>query len=408
MVALANIAEEETQYFFSQAKDVYEYNQLKVLAAFHKNKISTECFNGTSGYGYNDIGREMIDKVYADIFGTEAALVRYGISSGTHALSIALFGNLRPGDKLLCATGAPYDTLKETIGIIGDGNGSLRDFGISYAQVDLLDNGEPDYKRIAEAAGDKSVKLVLIQRSKGYSYRDSLSCEKIGKIIDAIKAQNSNVICMIDNCYGEFVEKKEPTQYGADIVCGSLIKNIGGGIAETGGYVVGKEKYVEHASYKLNAIGMGRECGATLNSNKPILQGLFLAPQSVYNAIISAIFSAKMCELMGFDTKPSSDEVRTDIIQAIKFNDKDKVIAFCRGIQNGAPIDAHVTPVPWSMPGYQNEVIMAAGAFTQGSSIELSADAPIRPPYIAYMQGGLTYFSAKVGILKGLEGCKEI
>jgi len=407
MIQLATNAEQNIKERIQVAEKICEYNQLKVLAAFHKNRISAEHFIPTSGYGYDDAGREAIDEVFADIFRTESALVRHNIISGTHAISLGLFGILRPGDTLLCATGAPYDTLKETIGIVGnDGNGSLKDFGVHYEQIDLVD-GKINLSGILEVAKKEEVKLILIQKSKGYDYRESLSSEEIGHLIKKIKEINPYAICMVDNCYGEFVETTEPTDFGADLVAGSLIKNPGGGLAPTGGYLAGKEEYIELASYKLNAVGMGRECGATLNFNKAILQGVFMAPNIVFQAVSSAIFCSEMCRLLGYDTLPKPEQHRSDIIQAIRFGDKHKVIEFCKGIQGGAPIDSFVTPVPWEMPGYQDQVIMAAGTFVQGSSIELSADAPIRSPYVAYMQGGLTYHSAKIGILKGLSQAEE-
>lgn len=393
----------ETEYsindYLKQIVEIAQVNQLKVLNAMQKNKLSDIHFHGTSGYGYDDIGREVIDKIYADVFEAEDALVRYNFISGTHALSTALFGLLRPGDVLLAATGKPYDTLEEVIGLSGnENNGSLKDFGINYCQVDLLSDGSIDYESLHKSI-DKSVKVIIIQRSKGYNWRPSLSISDIERLIKYIKNLNHNVICMVDNCYGEFVEDKEPTQVGADICVGSLIKNPGGGIAQTGGYVVGKKQLIEKISYRLTSPGIGKECGATLGFNRSILQGLFLAPHVVGESLKGAIFAAKFMESLGFEVSPKFTENRTDIIQAIKFNDDTSLIAFCQGIQKSSPVDSHVTPYPWDMPGYQHKVIMAAGTFTQGASIELTADAPIKPPYIAYMQGGLTFEHIKIGIV---------
>jgi len=378
------------------------YNQLKVLSAFQNNKVSETHFAATSGYGYDDSGRDVIDKIYAEIFGAEDALVRHNIISGTHAISLCLFGVLRPGDTLVSVTGKPYDTLEDVIGITENDNlGSLKDFGVNYKQVDLID-GKIDYNNIMLTISEKT-KAIMIQKSKGYDFRPSLTNSEIGKIIETVKNINKNIICIVDNCYGEFVERDEPTNYGADLIAGSLIKNPGGGIAPTGGYIAGRKEFVELAAYKLNSVGLGKHVGASLGFNKQILQGLFLAPHIVCESLISALFCGALFEKLGFEVSPKTDEYRTDIIQAIKFGTKEGVIKFCQGIQKGAPIDSFVTPYPWDMPGYSHEVIMAAGAFNQGASIELSADAPIKPPYIAYMQGGLTFDTAYVGILTALQ-----
>ena len=387
--------EQEIRTYLAYVEEVSRYNQFKVLKAFQKNRVSDIHFAGTTGYGYDDLGREVIDRVYADTFGVESALVRHNIISGTHAISLCLFAVLRPGDTLLAVTGKPYDTLHKTIMSVG--NGSLRDFGVNYKQVDLI-NGEVDFEGIKNAI-DNTTKAVLIQKSKGYEFRKSFNCEEVENIISVVKGIDRSIICIVDNCYGEFVEKKEPK---GDLIAGSLIKNPGGGFAPTGGYIAGREEYVELASYKLNAVGLGRECGATLGLNRAILQGFFMAPHIVGEAVKSAIFCSALCKTLGFDVLPTKDIPRSDIIQAVKFNSSHDIINFCQGIQSGAPIDSFVSPTPWAMPGYDNEVIMAAGAFNQGASIELSADAPIREPYAAYVQGGLTYDSAKVGIMRGL------
>jgi cystathionine beta-lyase family protein involved in aluminum resistance len=381
--------------------NVMHSNGKKVLQAMQKNKLSDIHFSGTTGYGYNDLGREVTEQIYADIFKTEAALVRPQLMSGTHALTVALFGNLRPGDTLLSPVGKPYDTLEGVIGIRPT-NGSLAEFGINYRQVDLLPNFDFDYEKIKQSITD-TTKMVTIQRSKGYSYRPTFSVAQIGELISFVKSIKPDIICMVDNCYGEFVETIEPTEVGADLVIGSLIKNPGGGLAATGGYIVGKKAYVENAAMRLTAPGLGGEVGATLGLSQPVLQGLFLAPEIVANALKGAVFAAAIFEKLGFDVMPTKDESRHDIIQAISMNRPENVIAFCEGIQKAAPVDSFVVPEPWAMPGYDAPVIMAAGAFIQGASIELSADAPIKPPYTVFFQGGLTHYHSRLGIMIALQ-----
>lgn len=378
-----------------------EYNQLKVVSAMQKNRLAEAHFAATTGYGYNDLGRETLEAVYADVFHTEDALVRPQITCGTHALNIALSSNLRPGDELLSPVGKPYDTLEEVIGI-RPSKGSLREYGVSYRQVDLLPDGGFDYDNIRNAINEKT-KLVTIQRSKGYQTRPTLSVARIGELISFIKAVKPEVICMVDNCYGEFVETKEPSDVGADMVVGSLIKNPGGGLAPIGGYICGTRDCVENAAYRLTTPGLGREVGATLGITSQLTQGLFLAPQVVNGALKGAVLAANIYERLGFHCVPNADETRHDIIQAVEFGDPEKVIAFCEGIQKAAPVDSFVTPEPWAMPGYDSDVIMAAGAFVSGSSIELSADAPMKEPYAVYFQGGLTYYHAKLGMMMSLQ-----
>lgn len=390
---------------FMQIDSVTEYNQLKVVAAMQKCKVSEACLLGTTGYGYNDLGRDTLEKVYAEIFETEDALVRPQITCGTHALALALMSNLRPGDELLSPVGKPYDTLEEVIGI-RESKGALKEYGISYKQVDLLPDGEFDFDGIKHAISSNT-KMVTIQRSKGYQTRKTLSVERIGELISFIKGIKPDVICMVDNCYGEFVQTKEPSQVGADLLVGSLIKNPGGGLAPIGGYIAGKKEYVENAAYRLTSPGLGKEVGASLGILKDFYQGLFLAPSVTSNALKGAVFAAACFEKMGFSVMPDSTEDRFDIIQAITFGKEEGVIAFCRGIQAAAPIDSFVTPEPWDMPGYDSPVIMAAGAFVAGSSIELSADGPIKPPYSVYFQGGLTWEHAKLGIMKALQMVKD-
>lgn len=382
-----------------------EYNQMKVLKAMQDARVSEACLLGTTGYGYNDMGRDTLETVYANIFHTEDALVRPQITCGTHALALALMSNLRPGDELLSPVGKPYDTLEEVIGI-RPSNGSLAEYGITYSQVDLLPDGEFDFEGIKKAINDKT-KLVTIQRSKGYQTRKTLSVERIGQLISFIKDIKSDVICMVDNCYGEFVEKIEPSDVGADMVVGSLIKNPGGGLAPIGGYIAGKKSCIEKAAYRLTSPGLGKEVGASLGILKDFYQGLFLAPTVVAGALKGAIFAANLFERAGFAVVPDSKESRHDIIQAVTFGTPEGVIAFCEGIQSAAPIDSHVTPEPWDMPGYDAPVIMAAGAFVSGSSIELSADGPIKPPYAVYFQGGLTWAHAKFGIMKAYQSVKN-
>ena len=386
---------------FNEIDRVAEINQLKVVKAMQESKVSEACLLGTTGYGYNDIGRDTLEEVYSRIFHTEAALVRSQITCGTHALALALMSNLRPGDELLSPVGKPYDTLEEVIGI-RPSMGSLAEYGITYSQVDLLSNGDYDYEGIRNAINDKT-KLVTIQRSKGYQTRRSLSVESIGELISFIKSIRSDIICMVDNCYGEFVEEIEPTDVGADMVVGSLIKNPGGGLAPIGGYIAGKTACIENAARRLTSPGLGKEVGASLGILKDFYQGLFLAPTVTASALKGAIFASAMFEKAGFPVLPDSVEERVDIIQAVTFGNPEGVIAFCKGIQAAAPIDSFVSPEPWDMPGYDAPVIMAAGAFVSGSSIELSADGPIKPPYAVYFQGGLTWPHAKFGILKAFQ-----
>lgn len=391
----------ELKQRFEEIDERAEYNQLKVLKAMQDNQVSEACLLGTTGYGYNDIGRDTLEAVYASVFHTEDALVRPQITCGTHALALALMSNLRPGDELLSPVGKPYDTLEEVIGI-RDSKGSLREYGISYKQVDLLEDGSFDYANIAKAINEKT-KLVTIQRSKGYQTRPTLSVKRIGELISFIKNIKPDVICMVDNCYGEFVEDIEPSDVGADMVVGSLIKNPGGGLAPIGGYIAGKKECVENAAYRLTSPGLGKEVGASLGVLSSFYQGLFLAPTVTAGALKGAIFAANIYERLGFGVVPNGSESRHDIIQAVTFGHAEGVIAFCQGIQAAAPIDSYVTPEPWDMPGYDAQVIMAAGAFVSGSSIELSADGPIKPPYAVYFQGGLTWQHAKFGILKSLQ-----
>ena len=374
-----------------------EYNQLKVLHAMQKNRVAEAHFSGSTGYGYNDMGRETLEQIYADVFHAESALVRPQITCGTHALNVALAANLRPGDELLSPVGKPYDTLEEVIGI-RDSKGSLKEYGITYAQADLLEDGSFDFDAIARSINDRT-KLATIQRSKGYASRPTLSVDRIGELIAFLKEKKPDIICMVDNCYGEFTEEIEPTDVGADLCVGSLIKNPGGGLAPCGGYIVGKEEYVEQAAYRLTSPGLGKEVGASLGLSQTLYQGFFLAPTVTAGAIKGAVFAAALYERLGFPVFPSSDTIRHDIIQAIDLHSPEALKAFCRGIQAAAPVDSFVTPEPWAMPCYDSDVIMAAGAFVQGSSIELSADGPLRPPYTVFFQGGLTWYHAKTGIL---------
>ncbi len=405
LLQLADRCEEQCQAVFARIDEIAAYNEAKVLAAFGQHRISAAHLTGSNGYGYDDLGRDTLDKVFADVFGAEDALVRHTFVSGTHALTVALFGVLRAGDKMVAVTGAPYDTLEEVIGLRGEGNGSLKDFGVSYEQVDLLENGEPDIPAIQQAV--KGAKLAHIQRSRGYATRPSLSVEKIGEIAAAIKAVSPETIVFVDNCYGEFVEKKEPTAVGADLIVGSLIKNAGGGIAETGGYIAGRHDLIELCGYRLTSPGIGREAGCSLNQNRPMYLGLFYAPSVTASAIKTSCFASALFEKLGYDVSPRYDEPRTDLILQLLLGSEEKMCAFCTGIQHGSPIDSHVTPVPWAMPGYGDEVIMAAGAFTLGSSIELSADGPIRPPYAVWMQGGLTWNTGKIGVLLAAQACMD-
>ncbi len=379
-----------------------EENTARVLAAFQSHRVAENYFAGTTGYGYDDLGRDKLDEIYADLFGAEAALVRIQFVNGTHAITCALFGALKAGDVLLSAVGAPYDTLLGVIGVSGKGHGSLRDYGVEYRQVELL-NDKPDLEGMKKAAADPRVKAVLIQRSKGYSTRASLSVAEIGEMCNVIRSVNPSAALLVDNCYGEFVETLEPTHVGADLCVGSLIKNPGGGLAPTGGYVAGRRDLVESAAMRLTAPGIGGECGCTLGQNRLLYQGLFLAPHTVAQALKTAVFAAKVMEMLGYETEPGSGESRHDIIQMIRMREPEAVKKFCKGIQFGAPVDSYVTPEPWDMPGYDSQVIMAAGAFIQGASIELSADAPMRPPYTVYLQGGLTFESGKLGVLLAVQ-----
>ena len=388
---------------FARIDAIADFNTQKVLSAFQKHRVADTYFQSTTGYGYDDLGREKLGEIYADIFGTEDAMVRINFVNGTHAIASALYGVLRPGDVLLSAIGAPYDTLQGVIGITGDGNGSLREFGVEYRQVDVTPEDTPDIPGIVQAVQDPRIKAVLIQRSRGYATRASLSVDKIAEIIKAIRSVNPTVNVLVDNCYGEFVETIEPSQVGADLIMGSLIKNPGGGLAPMGGYVAGRRDLVESTAFRMTVPGIGRECGATLGNNRALYQGLFLAPHTVAQATKTAVFAAKVMEMLGYRTDPLSTDIRHDIIQMIHMEKPEAVEKFCKGIQFGAPVDSFVTPVPWAMPGYDCPVIMAAGAFIQGASIELSADAPMRPPYTVYMQGGLTYESGKLGILLAAE-----
>ncbi len=390
---------------FCEIDQTAEYNQLKVIKAMQDNKVSEACFLGTTGYGYNDLGRDTLEAVYASVFHAQDALVRPQITCGTHALALALMSNLRPGEELFSPVGKPYDTLEEVIGI-RPSKGSLAEYGITYKQVDLLADGSFDYDNIKKAVNEKT-KLVTIQRSKGYQTRPTLSVQKIGELISFIKGIKPDVICMVDNCYGEFVERLEPTDVGADMAVGSLIKNPGGGLAPIGGYIVGKKECVENAAYRLTSPGLGKEVGASLGILKDFYQGLFLAPTVTAGALKGAVFAANAYEKLGFAVVPDSTQSRHDIIQAVTFGTPEGVIAFCKGIQAAAPVDSFVTPEPWDMPGYDSKVIMAAGAFVSGSSIELSADGPIKPPYAVYFQGGLTYEHARFGIMKTLQSIAD-
>lgn len=398
LILLAKQAEKECREMFVGIDEISDYNGQKVLNAFIDNRVSEGCLNGTTGYGYGDMGRDTADKVFAQAFGGEDALVRHTFVNGTHALSTALFGVLRCGDTMLAATGKPYDTLEEIIGIRGEkGNGSLIDFGIKYVQADLVNDYSPDYDKIAELA--KNAKIAYIQRSRGYSLRPSLTVDIIGKIAQTAKSANPDIIVMVDNCYGEFVEKKEPLSVGADLIIGSLIKNPGGAIASTGGYICGRADLVEKCADRLTCVGMGKEVGCSLNQNREMLLGFFMSPQVVASALKTSVFACRFFERLGYRTLPESDETRTDIIASILLENEENLVAFCQGIQKGSPVDSYVTPEAWDMPGYESKVIMAAGAFTMGASIELSADAPIREPFAAWLQGGITYATGKAGVM---------
>lgn len=393
--------EEKLKERFDKVQETAEYNQLKVIHAMQKCRVSAECFGSGTGYGYNDFGRDVLEEVYAEVFHTEAALVRAQITCGTHALAVGLFGNLKPGDELLSISGNPYDTLEEVIGI-RPSRGSLAEYGVSYRQVDLLPDGSFDFDNIRKAISPKT-RLIEIQRSKGYQTRPTLSVEQIGQAVRFVKEIRSDIVVLVDNCYGEFVECEEPSDYGADMVVGSLIKNPGGGLAPIGGYIAGTRECIENAACRLTTPGLGKEVGASLGVNRSFFQGLFLAPTVTAAALKGAIFAANVFEKLGFAVVPDGTQERHDIIQAVEFGTPEGLVSFCEGIQAAAPVDSYVTPEPWAMPGYDSDVIMAAGAFIQGSSIELSADGPLKPPYAAYFQGGLTWEHAKLGILKALQ-----
>lgn len=397
---LANAVEEEIKPIFNKIDKIKEENSLKVLMAFQKNNLSDMHFGGTTGYGYGDIGRDTIEKIFAEVLGAEDSLVRNQFISGTHALTVALFSMLRPGDTMLSINGKPYDTLDEVIGIV-ENKSSLKSYGVKYEQIDLIGD-DFDTEKIIERVKQGNVKLICMQRSRGYALRKSLSLESIKNIIQEIRKVNTDAIIMVDNCYGEFVDTQEPTSLGADLMVGSLIKNLGGGIAPNGAYIAGKKELVELAAERLTVPGQGKEVGPSLGVNRQLIQGLFFAPQTVSNAVKTAVFASKMLEKLGFEVSPKYDEKRTDIVQLINFKDEKKLIKFCQGIQMGSPVDSNSVPEPWDMPGYTDKVIMAAGTFIQGSSIELSCDAPIRPPYTAFLQGGLTYEYGKIGVLKAI------
>lgn len=399
-------AESDIRGEFDSLDDIMAYNQYKVLTAFQNNRISDMHFSWNTGYGYNDAGREALERVYADIFRTEAALVRPIIVNGTHALTLTLTGILRPGDELIYCTGAPYDTLEEVIGIRGEGKGSLKEFGVSYQQIELTSEGEIDLAALKEAITEKT-RMVTVQRATGYGWRKAITIEQIQEWADFVHGINPDIICMVDNCYGEFLDVKEPTEVGTDVLAGSLIKNPGGGLALTGGYIAGRQDLIDDISYRMTSPGIGGECGLMFGQTRTMFQGLFLAPKTVNGAVKGAALCAKVFENLGFDVCPKAEEKRSDIIEAVKLGSPEAVVAFCEGIQAAAPIDAHVKPVPWDMPGYDDQVVMAAGAFIQGSSIELSADAPIREPYIVYFQGGLTYEHSKFGVIKALQALYE-
>lgn len=404
-VSLVEQSEKKLEKVFSELERISEYNQAKVLRAFAECRVSDTHFNFSTGYGYDDNGRDTLDQLYAEIFECEDALVRHTIISGTHALTTAFFGVLRPGDTFISVTGRPYDTLEEVIGIRGENSGSLKEFGVSYGEISLK-NGAPDLEAIKSGV-PATTKAVLIQRSKGYESRVSLSSEEIGEIISVVKGINPNIIVIVDNCYGEFVNTSEPTKYGADLICGSLIKNPGGGLALTGGYIAGKKEYIELCAMRLTSPGLGKEVGASLGLTRSMIQGLYFAPFVVCQALKTAALCAQIFKDLGFSVTPQPDETRNCIIQAIDFLKPEGVISFCKGIQKGAPVDSFVSPEPWDMPGYQHQVIMAAGAFVQGASIELSADAPMKPPYTAFMQGSLSYGYGKAGLMLAVEEVKK-
>lgn len=403
---LSEKALERAEKQFAKIDKITEYNQQKVLSAFIKNRVDETDFNTSTGYGYSDRGREKLDALLADIFKTDSAIIRAGaLASGTHTLGVCLFGILRPGDEMLCVSGTPYDTIHSVIGLGGKnmGDGTLADFGITYSQIDLTENDEFDYESIEEAAKDKAVRMVYIQRSRGYELRHSISVDEIEKVCEIVHRVNKRAVVMVDNCYGVFTETKEPTEVGADLVAGSLIKNMGGGIAPSGGYIAGRADLVKLIGYRLTTPGLGTELGATLGQNRNIFMGIFNSPHIVGEALKTAVFAASLFDLLGFNVTPRFDETRHDIIQAICLKNKDNLTAFCRGLQKGAPVDSYVVPEPWDMPGYDNQVIMSAGAFTSGSSIELSADAPLREPFAVWMQGSLNFHSGKLGVMLAAE-----
>ena len=403
---LSATALKKAETVFGRIDELTEYNQQKVLSAFIRNRVDETDFNATTGYGYSDKGREKLDVLTADIFGAESAIIRSGaLSSGTHTLAVCLYGVLRPNDTMLCVTGTPYDTLHSTIGLNGKnmGDGTLADFGVNYAQVDMTEDDKLDYNGIEEAASDNSVRMVYIQRSRGYSLRHTVSIDEIKKVCEIVHRVNKRAIVMVDNCYGEFTERLEPTEVGADLMAGSLIKNAGGGIAASGGYIAGRKDLVELCGYRLTTPGLGTELGATLGQNRSLFMGLFHAPHVVGEALKTAVFAASIYTELGFKVTPNVEEERHDIIQAICLENSENLIAFCQGLQKGAPVDSYVTPEPWDMPGYDSQVIMSAGAFTSGSSIELSADAPLREPFAVWMQGGLNFHSGKIGVMLATE-----
>ncbi len=404
LMTLASAAQADCRDIFSKIDELAEKNTAKVLAAFERHRVSAPMFAGTTGYGYDDLGRDTLDLIWADVFGAEKALVRQNFVNGTHAITAAIFSGLRPGDTLLAATGAPYDTLQSAIGLTGDYPGSLKYYGISYAQVDLNPDGTPDLETIRRAASDPKVREVEVQRSSGYATRPALSVEAIGEICRAVHEVNPSAAVVVDNCYGEFTDVTEPCEVGVDLIAGSLIKNPGGGLAPTGGYIAGRADLVDAAAMRLTTPGIGGECGCSPYGSRLFYQGLFMAPHTVAQALKTAVFAARMTELLGFKSRPAFDDRRSDIIQSIDFGKPELLEKFCRGIQAGSPVDSFVTPEAWDMPGYEDKVIMAAGTFVQGASIELSCDGPMREPYTAYLQGALTFEAGKLGILRGLSG----
>ena len=403
VLKMSERAEKRCTERFRQIDQTAQENTRRVLESFRSHRVAEACFSGTTGYGYDDLGRETLDQIYAELLGTESALVRIGFVNGTHALTTALFALAKPGETILSLTGLPYDTLQEAIGIRGNGFGSLKFYGIEYQQIELDINGGPDYQGITEACKNPNITAVLIQRSRGYANRKALTVDEIGQMICTVRKVRPDIQVMVDNCYGEFTDIREPGHVGADLMAGSLIKNPGGGLAPTGGYVAGREELVARAAVRLTTPGIGGECGASLGNNRLLFQGLFVAPHVVAQSLKTSVFCAAMMEELGIDSFPGVDEPRSDIIQTVRLGSEDRMKRFCRGIQKGAPVDSYVTPEPWAMPGYDDPVIMAAGAFIQGSSIELSADGPIREPYNIYVQGGITYESGKLGILYAVE-----